>query len=443
MNPADILDDCLQRLQFGETVESCLTHYPDQAADLRPLLAAAVQVRGLAGYHLSNGQRLRAKVTLRETLAARSARRSWLSWGTVFARTRGVAFATILAAALFVALTVNGVAASQPGDLAYRLRVVVERAPAVLQTTPERRATAELDVAERRLTDLDRHLTAAGRSDETALAALLAGDAAAAEHASAVAETGQRDRVADRVVAHAATLTRLSQVAVNPAAAAALITAAEREYAIAGRLRQGLPPGRPADRPTPPRATPTPSPAISPTVTLTGTPTATPTATQTPQAGTATPSPDDRPRPTLPPEATRPGEGLPPELRPTGTLTPGWRATAIVETATTQPLPPRPTEGTRLPRPTGTLTPGWRATAIIETVTARPPMTLPPPIATRLTQSPEATSPVPLPGRRGIRTPQPTSDEPAVTPEAGPSAGSTPAPAVEPLPSIQRSPTRP
>ncbi len=439
MNPADILDDCLQRLQFGETVESCLAHYPDQAADLRPMLAAAVQVRGLAGYRLSNGQRLRAKVTLRETLATRSARRSWLSWGTVFTRTRGVAFAAVLAAALFIALTVNGVAASQPGDLAYRLRVVVERAPVVLQTTPERRATAELDVADRRLTDLDRHLATAGRSDETALAALLAGDAAAAEHASVVAEMGQRDRVADRVVAHAATLMRLAQVAANPAAAAALTTAAEREYAIAERLRQGLPPGRPADRPTPPRATPTPSPAISPAVILTGTPTATPTATQTPQAGTATPSPDDRPRLTLPPKATRSGERPPPVLLPTGTPSPGWRATAIVETATAQPPPPRPTEATRLPRPTGTLTPGWRATAIIETVTARPPMTLPPPIATRLTQSPEATPPVPLPGRWGIRTPRPTSDEPAASPEAGLSAGtgSTPAPAT------QHGPTRP
>jgi hypothetical protein len=445
MNPADILDDCLQRLQFGEPVETCLARYPDQAAELRSLLAAAGQVRSLAGYHLTPGQRLRAKVTLRETLAARSAARSWLPWVTVFGRTRGFAFAAVLAAILLVTLTVSNVAASQPGDLAYRLRVVIERAPVVLQMTPERRATAELEVAERRLADLDSHLAVTGQPDEIALAALLTGDAAAAEHASAVAEMRQRDRVADRVAAHADRLARLAQIAADPAVAAALTAAAEREYAIAERLRHGLPPEPPADRPAPRRATPTPTSAASATATLTATPTPTPTltATQSPPA-TATPSPDDRPRPTLPPEATRPGEGLPPGLRPTGTPTPGWRATAIAETATAHP-----TEPARSPRPTGTvpgtpghtITPGWRITAIVETATARPPLTLPPPLATRITRLTEEPRPLPSPGRWDIRTPQPTPVGPTAPPGAAEPTATPAAPL--PLPPLRRGPLNP
>jgi len=39
MNEFDnILDECLQRLLAGETIESCLSHYPQHAAELEPLL---------------------------------------------------------------------------------------------------------------------------------------------------------------------------------------------------------------------------------------------------------------------------------------------------------------------------------------------------------------------------------------------------------------------
>jgi hypothetical protein len=42
MNEFDnILDDCLQRLLDGETVESCLSRYPEHAAELEPLLRTA------------------------------------------------------------------------------------------------------------------------------------------------------------------------------------------------------------------------------------------------------------------------------------------------------------------------------------------------------------------------------------------------------------------
>lgn len=40
-----ILDDCLARLEAGESVQSCLTEYPDQAETLHPLLAAAAFVK--------------------------------------------------------------------------------------------------------------------------------------------------------------------------------------------------------------------------------------------------------------------------------------------------------------------------------------------------------------------------------------------------------------
>ena len=41
----NILDDCLERLARGETVEQCLESYPEQAAQLRPLLQTSQLAR--------------------------------------------------------------------------------------------------------------------------------------------------------------------------------------------------------------------------------------------------------------------------------------------------------------------------------------------------------------------------------------------------------------
>ena len=81
MDRATILDDCLARLKAGASLADCLSLYPGQAAELAPLLAAAVQLQDLSGHALSDAQRLRAKVTLRETLASRPAPRMLATHG--------------------------------------------------------------------------------------------------------------------------------------------------------------------------------------------------------------------------------------------------------------------------------------------------------------------------------------------------------------------------
>jgi hypothetical protein len=37
-----VLDECLERLRQGESVEQCLARYPEQAAELEPLLRVAM-----------------------------------------------------------------------------------------------------------------------------------------------------------------------------------------------------------------------------------------------------------------------------------------------------------------------------------------------------------------------------------------------------------------
>ncbi len=78
MNLATILDDCLQRLQAGETIAGCLARYPDQAADLAPMLAAAAQ-RGVLFMNLKSGggkAERAARVEAEEQLARVATRRA-------------------------------------------------------------------------------------------------------------------------------------------------------------------------------------------------------------------------------------------------------------------------------------------------------------------------------------------------------------------------------
>jgi len=386
-NLAAILDDCLQRLQAGATVDDCLSHHAAQAAELAPMLAAAVQLQSLASYRLSAAQKLRGRVALRNTLATRRQPHRWLPRGSGFGRVRGLALSGVAALCLFVALTISAVAASQPGDLGYPLRVVIERVPALVQIAPAGRATAEITVAERRLSELRHHVETAGQTSITALNAVLAGDRAAADQVSGLSEP-ERAEIAARVAHHADALTQLAQTTAEPRAANALHTAAAEALAIAARLRTG--PSIPAAPPIPtaspisqPTFTPveTRDPALAPDHPASVRPTRTPEGRITGASPAASASP--RPASATPTQAqTRPTlTGVPPWRAQAGSRTPepGQRATAIVQTLTALPTRPlRPTAtptpdrtpaGPGLPPPPG---PGQRATAIVETATALP-----------------------------------------------------------------------
>ncbi len=139
MNLALILDDCLQRLQAGETIAGCLAHYPDHAADLAPMLAVAAQLNRLAGQAPSAAQRQRTLARLRQEAATQRARQRGQArsgWLTPVFATRRLAAAVVVILVLLATLSAGVVASSQPGQLAYELRVIVERAPALVAFKP-------------------------------------------------------------------------------------------------------------------------------------------------------------------------------------------------------------------------------------------------------------------------------------------------------------------
>ncbi len=450
MDLTHILDDCLRRLASGQGRAEILARYPEQADRLAPMLDAAARLTTLSAARLSDPQKLRAKVALRQAVAERGMSRPRAIWP----RLRALPVALSLAAVLLIALSVSAVAASKPGDMAYPLRIAVERAPTLVQLTPSGRAAAELDIADRRMADLGGYFASTGQADPFALDALLAGDEAAAGRAARLSDD-RRTGVAARIMAHADALETLAGAGAAPADALRLRAAAERSRQIANDLSQNSPapvvpptaspptPGDAGIAPSEPTATPTPT-SLRPTD---GPPTHVPPTGEPKEAATPTSAPTSAPTDTvLPARTPRPQPRLtaiapPPAIvtrlpgqhpLPTHTPDPGATATATASLATrvrptniVTPLPalipPRPTRAPWRPAvtPLPTRTPGSPL------LTPRPTRTpLPPGTATRIRPWPPRGTPIP-------------TDAPTVVP----ADTATPAPAETPAITSAETPT--
>ncbi|OUC08543.1 hypothetical protein RY27_08335, partial [Litorilinea aerophila] len=71
MSFEEILADCLEAIERGETVEACLAQYPQQAAELAPLLRLAVELRDMPPPSLSDVAFQRGRQQLLEAAHAR------------------------------------------------------------------------------------------------------------------------------------------------------------------------------------------------------------------------------------------------------------------------------------------------------------------------------------------------------------------------------------
>ncbi len=140
---------------------------------------------------------------------------------------------------LCVLLMAGMVAASEPGDLAYGLRIAAERIPARLTPSTEARARAELGIASRRLADLDRTMRSQDQElDERTVSALLISVEAAADMATTLSEP-ERTEIAARVAEQAELLGQLKQSAHRTQEAEALQAASGQAYRAAERAGAG------------------------------------------------------------------------------------------------------------------------------------------------------------------------------------------------------------
>ena len=368
----EALNDCIERMAQGETLESCLARHPQQAQDLRSLLQVGQMLRS-APPAMSTQAFSRGRTRLRQAALANDAApaRRWLP-----------RLAWPLGAAVALLLVVWAVGAawnSAPGQWLYPVRQLGETAALRLSTDPVARAGQHLRQAEQRLAELQ------ATSQETGAvnlqeAAQFIGDLDAALTQLARRAEGPAAQATLQglvTVSYEGRAWLLSSVAGLPAEQQAALgqlagqLASMEQWAQAGLLDPaslstytlgGEPPELPA--PAPP-VTATPTATQRP-----GTPTSgTPAATETRDAGQA-PLPAATPTPTPggPATATRsvtasPTAVIPPAtatLQPAGT--PQSTATLATTATATNPIPAPTATTTSTPRP-GSPTSTWTATA--------------------------------------------------------------------------------
>ncbi|MFH0914552.1 MAG: DUF5667 domain-containing protein, partial [Chloroflexota bacterium] len=146
----DILEECLERLGKGGTVEQCLQGYPEQAVELRPLLLTAQAVKRAAAVPPRREFKAKARCELYRALepaAEKKTSRPFLIWQHGWV----VACAIVLTVLLAGTGTVFAAGNSMPDEPLYPVKLATEQIQ--IRLTPSNLKKAELyaSLAEKRV----------------------------------------------------------------------------------------------------------------------------------------------------------------------------------------------------------------------------------------------------------------------------------------------------
>jgi len=185
-----ILEDCLSRMDRGESLQDVLDSYPLLNGHLEPLVRAALMGRRLPrpvpskdGFRTGKNMLLAEMNNIRQTNSSRQKRSSpassrlaegWLgSVARLFQvkRTAGLApvYRFVVIGLVLVLgggfLTVNASASSLPGDPLYDLKLGLEQTQVFFTFDPEAKQELALEIEQERLSEVEL-LLAAGRQEE-------------------------------------------------------------------------------------------------------------------------------------------------------------------------------------------------------------------------------------------------------------------------------------
>ena len=159
----NILDECLERLIKGETVEQCLEGYPEQAGELEPLLRTAQVAKEASAITPRADFKARARYEFHAALHAEISKEP----RPRFALRRGWMVAFVIVSILLVSGGGTALAASNsmPDSPLYPVKLATERIELAL--TPSATAKAELcaTFADRRVIEII-YLAAKGDTQE-------------------------------------------------------------------------------------------------------------------------------------------------------------------------------------------------------------------------------------------------------------------------------------
>lgn len=149
----NILDECLERLLVkGETIEQCLTSYPEQAAELEPLLHTAVTAKKALAIQPRPEFKARARYQFGSALQEVKPKRglAFLGWQPRWATAVAVFFALLLAGGGTIAAANN----SMPDNPLYPVKLATEQVRLTLTRSNIDKAELYAKLADRRIAEI-------------------------------------------------------------------------------------------------------------------------------------------------------------------------------------------------------------------------------------------------------------------------------------------------
>jgi len=149
----NVLDECLERLLVrGETIEQCLQSYPEQAAELKPLLQTAVAVKKASAIQPRAEFRAKARYQFHSALQAmeRKKRLPFFGWLPQWATVVAIVLVVLLAGSGTVAASTN----SMPDNPLYSVKLATEQVQLILTPSDIGKAKLCVKLADRRVAEI-------------------------------------------------------------------------------------------------------------------------------------------------------------------------------------------------------------------------------------------------------------------------------------------------
>lgn len=153
-----ILDECIERLAKGERLEQCLASYPEQAAELEPLLRIVATVKMAAAVEPGDEFKARTKYAAMSALrgTVEKKKRVWY-FGNLGMRR---AFAAVAVGITALVITGGSVVAastdSLPGQTLYAVKTAVENVQLAFTPSDVGKAKLLASFADRRVSEIER-----------------------------------------------------------------------------------------------------------------------------------------------------------------------------------------------------------------------------------------------------------------------------------------------
>ncbi len=154
MNEYDVLEECLEALESGQTVDAILAHYPDQARELRPLLNTAIRAKLLGEIPVPvQFQKRDRNRLIRRAAEMRESKRVSRRMIPLFPRlvvTLGVVGALVLSSTGLVSASANSI----PGDQLYPVKRTWEDVRLMFVFTPQGKDILQSQYQQERLNEV-------------------------------------------------------------------------------------------------------------------------------------------------------------------------------------------------------------------------------------------------------------------------------------------------